>query len=43
MFAYQMFYLKIINEASVEETCSMVYKNTKAKAIKASEWVPSVF
>lgn len=36
MFACQTFYLKIINEAS-EETCSMVYKNAKAKAIKASE------
>lgn len=37
MFACQKFYLKIINEASIEETCSMVYKNAKAKAIKASE------
>lgn len=42
MFAWQRFYLKIINEASIEETCSMVYKNAQAKAIKASESVPSV-
>lgn len=42
MFAWHKFYLKIINEASIEETCSMVYKNVKANAIKASESVPSV-